>query len=425
MRPTLDADVVVVGAGFSGLSAATALEAAGRSVLVLEARDRVGGKVDSVVDATGRRVDTGGQFIADEMHAVLQLVRDAGMAVSDHRHPGLAATAPVGHDLDWEAAELAYESLRGRTDIDPSQWLREWIDDSPLSDGARTALRSMVDGHMCIDHRALGVAHVFDQLRRTPPLATELQYSVDPGMHTLAERLADSLTGAVHTDEPVRTVSHRDDLIEVTTSGAAYLTRHVVVAVPPSAIGTIAFSPPLPAELTAAAAAFVAGDVTKIVLRYTEPFWRRAGLDGTIRFCEPAGLYVADATVGTAAALVVFVGGPLAATWRTLGRRRVSTVLSHLEPILGAPVRNTLDVIVRDWAPDVFGGGGYAQFVTGVGRPSQIARLRDSPPGTTFAATELAEVFPGYVEGAIHAGRAAAAEALIQLAHPRSDRVRP
>jgi monoamine oxidase len=173
-----------------------------------------------------------------------------------------------------------------------------------------------------------------------------------------------------------------------------------------------------------AASAFCAADVTKILLRYDEPFWLAVGCNGTIRFCDPAGLYVADASVGSAHALVVFVGGPLAATWRSLGDdARRDIALRHVASALGEAALSPLDVQVRDWPPDEWGGGGYCQFVTGRGAPTHIATMLAGAPGITFAATEYAKVFPGYVEGALHAGRRAATDVLRRLADPTSGRV--
>jgi monoamine oxidase len=186
-------------------------------------------------------------------------------------------------------------------------------------------------------------------------------------------------------------------------------------------VGRIIFTPSLPTAVIDAAASFRPADVTKILLRYERPFWIDAGCNGTVRFCEPAGLYVADASVGDAHALVVFVGGPLAAAWRAMGDDdRLAAALRHTAAALGDDAMTPIDVQVRDWPPDEWGGGGYCQFVTGLGEPTQIATLVGGVPRITFAATEYADIFPGYVEGALHAGRWAAADALASI-HPTDD----
>ncbi|MFN6119042.1 MAG: FAD-dependent oxidoreductase, partial [Actinomycetes bacterium] len=151
------AEVVVVGTGFAGLRAATLLAAAGVDVVVLEARDRVGGKVESQIDALGDRVDTGGQFLCDDMTHVLDLVRAHGkqlVDVVDHRSGltflGDRPTAdPAALDaLDDEAWEV-WDELTGITpdDIAPGTsadaWLADRIDDPIVLEAARASIGSM------------------------------------------------------------------------------------------------------------------------------------------------------------------------------------------------------------------------------------------------------------------------------------------
>ena len=414
----LECDVVVVGAGFSGLAAATALHTAGRTVIVIEARDRVGGKVESSVDSLGQRFDSGGQYVADEMPEVRALVAAAGGRLVRNQPSGRSVTVPAGCHREWDRGEAAYEALRDRSD-DPSnpdgeRWFDDWVEELPMTDCAKAAVRSTADGQMCMDHRHLGLAHVADQLRRTPPLAAELQYSVDRTMHAVAEHLASTLD--VRTSSPVRNIEVYGGSVVARTPALEVRARHAIVAVPPAVVHTIEFRPTLPRPVATAATKFVAADVTKIRLRYRTPFWREAGLDGTVRFTEPSGLYVADASVADAHALVVFVGGPLALAWRALGDgARLATVLERVAGAFGADACAPIDVHVRDWPPDEWGGGGYCQFVPGLGEPNQIQTLLGGAPGITFAATELSDRFPGYIEGALRAGRLAADRAVARL----------
>jgi monoamine oxidase len=390
--------------------------------VVLEARDRVGGKVESSVDGLGRRFDSGGQFVADEMREVQSLVRSSGAQLVRSQTAGDPFTMPTALHDDWDIGEAAYESMRELRDVPDDQWLHEWVEGLPVSDSAKAAIASTANGQMCLDHRLLGLAHAADQLRRTPSLGEELQYSVDRTMHSVAEHLAAPLD--VRLAQPVHSVRVTESGVEVRTTTHTVHARQVVVAVPPSVVQHIQFHPALPSPVAEAASAFRAADVTKILLRYDEPFWLAVGCNGTVRFCDPAGLYVADASVGSAHALVVFVGGPLAATWRSLGDdARRDIALRHVASALGEAALSPLDVQVRDWPPDEWGGGGYCQFVTGRGAPTHIATMLAGAPGITFAATEYAKVFPGYVEGALHAGRRAATDVLRRLADPTSGRV--
>jgi len=113
MKPNpFDVDVVIVGAGFAGLTVATALRREGVSVVVLETRDRVGGKVEAQLDARGRLVDTGAQFVNDEMTEVLALAAQVGAKRVNAVHPGRASTVPNPSEGDpWAEAETLLATL--------------------------------------------------------------------------------------------------------------------------------------------------------------------------------------------------------------------------------------------------------------------------------------------------------------------------
>lgn len=404
-------DVVVVGAGFSGLAAADLLHRGGHSVVVLEAQDRVGGKVESMVDTLGDRFDSGGQYVADEMDAVIAMVQRAGAALWPSHPGGRPITVPDRWHLDWDAGEAACDAIADRGLPQPDIWFAEWLESQPLTEGARAAARSLTNGQLCMDHGLVGVAQLVEGAARTPPLAEELQYSVLGTMHSLAEWLAAPLD--VRRGCAVSRIVRTDDVLLVHAGEVRLEAAQVIVAVPPSVIPTITFEPPLSSELLGDAAAFVPGDVTKVRLRYSQPFWRESGLSGTVRFCEPYGLYVADASVADAHALVVFIGGPLAARWRQLGDdARLQRVLAAVTDALGPAAAEPFDVQTRDWQPDEFGAGGYSQIVQGLGRPGAATRLREGENGVLFASTELADLFPGYIDGAIRAGVAAARSAV-------------
>ena len=112
MSDPFDVDVVIIGAGFSGLTVATELRRDGISFVLLEARDRVGGKTEARHDGLGRLVDTGGQFANDDMTEVLALARDSGATRVDAVHPGRAVTVPPSPDSDpWAVADTLLATL--------------------------------------------------------------------------------------------------------------------------------------------------------------------------------------------------------------------------------------------------------------------------------------------------------------------------
>ena len=130
---------------------------------------------------------------------------------------------------------------------------------------------------MCVSFDDLPLAHVVDLARRTPLTRDELQYIVAETMHDVADQLAAELTHPVHLGTPVRSVAV-DAGARTVVVGADDLevrASHVVIAVPPTAYRTVAFSPALPPPVALAAAAFRAGSVMKFVIRYHRAFWQR------------------------------------------------------------------------------------------------------------------------------------------------------
>lgn len=422
-------DVVVVGAGFSGLCAAGALEQAGLRVTVVEARPRVGGKVESELDGLGRRIDSGGQFVCDDMPEVLHLIERSGgrLVPADHGRNGLglAGDDSVGAALDghqlWEAfaeAERTFAHLAHLPDVPvgdhPS--LDDWFASLGLAQSTRRAAVAMYSGVMCTDIADIPLAHAIDLTRRTPLTGEELQYVVAGTLHDVADQLAASLRQPPLLATPVQAIEVGERSVAVITDAGTIAAAHVVLAVPPSALIGIAFTPPLPARVAAAASAFRPGSVMKFMLRYSHPFWQHDDLGPTRTWLSPAGLYVGDASIDGDAMLVAFLGGPVTSAWRSLGAaQRRRTLLALLVDAYGPAAGEPLSIVERDWAPDQWGGGGYWNVLVDDEQRDAVEVLRAGAPGITFASTELAPSFPGYVEGAITAGRAAAERVLRAL----------
>ena len=417
-----DVDVVVVGAGFAGLSVAAALRHEGISVVVLEARDQVGGKVEAVSDNTGRRVDTGGQFVNDEMEEVLALAARAGAARVNAVRPGRATAVPSQPEGNpWEEAEALLASL-GADHLEDGRTVTQWVDGltvdgREVSPAAHAALRSAVNGRTCHDSHEVPVSYLAQLNVRTPPGAEDLQWWFPTTLHSLASHLAAPLADALRLGCPVRAIHLHDVSVDVVALDMVWHARQVVVAAPPSAYASLGFTPPLPGDIVDAAASFAAGTAIKFVLRYEQPFWLEHGRNGRGQFLSPPGMYFADASVEDAATLIGCVGGTIAAEWtRHSPSQRRDAILHHAAEFFGPAALAPKDLIERLWTPDEWGAGGYCN-VQFAHAPHAVATLAAGFPLVTFACTELATRFPGHVEGAIVAGQAAAARVLDQLRH--------
>ncbi|MFM2070921.1 MAG: hypothetical protein RLZZ623_1184 [Actinomycetota bacterium] len=416
----------MVGAGFAGLAAATALQQFGYDVAVVEARDRVGGKVEAVSDASGRPIDVGGQFVNDDMHHVLGLIAAQGKRLLTSGEPSpdegcdgqvFAAPRASGEHLaelrrGFTWADATFSAVLEIADLPAGSniTLGTWLDSLGHHAMALAAIRSSLAGVMCMSVDDIPLAHVIDLARRTPLTRGELQYVVAETLHGVAVDLASQLRRPVFLSCDARAISVADRRVTIRARSVTIEARHALIAVPPTAYRTMSFQPALPAEVTRAATAFRAGSVMKFLIGYDHAFWRRPDVGSVSQWLDPAGLYVRDASLADdRSMLVAFVGGPTADAWRHLSvAHRRTALLDCLIAAYGNEANTPRMFLERDWAPDEWGAGGYWNVLVDPSIADAAAILLRGVPGITFASTELASVFPGYVEGAIDSGVAAA-----------------
>ena len=289
-------------------------------------------------------------------------------------------------------------------------WVRGQAEDADT----KAAFLSLVTGLWCVDPAGLPLPFLISNDRRVTNEVSELQYFLRESMASVAEDLGAGLGASLRLGEPVLAVECDGTGVSVRTQNATIQARMAVVAVPPVRTRDIRFAPGLPPRLSDALAAWGTGAAAKIVLRYAQPFWRKKGLSGTVTSRQPPGLYACEASVDAQApAMVLFVTGPTLLGWRTEGEDGLrSRALAHLSEALGVEAMQPLDITVRDWTNDRWSGGAYADVILDPDRLDAEDVLREGWGPVQFASSELASSFPGYVEGAIVAGREAAARVL-------------
>jgi monoamine oxidase len=419
------ADVIVVGAGFAGLAAAGELSAAGFDVLVLEARDRVGGRVESLRAADGRRIDTGGQFLCDEMPEVLALARRFGKTLVETPLDGEFVAQPPTTEEEAEATYSASMAIRKRMNaIDPDDpdiaglSVAAWVERQGDDEGAKNAFRSMVEGLWCQSLERLPLWHLIDNDRRITNENYELQYFIGETMHALADDLAAGLGDRLRLGAAVERIVYGPRGVRVTTASGNFEAAELVVAVPPVMASRIAFEPPLPAGLARALSVWESGAVIKVLVRYPKAFWREAGLSGTVMWRDQHGLFACEVSPDPDhAALVVFMGGPRALSWRALDETSFrETLLAKLAAALGQEALTPLEILPRDWTNDRWSGGGYSDLIVDMQARDAEAMLLAGHPPVHFGSSEISPSFPGYVEGAIVAGREVAKKVMARLA---------
>jgi putrescine oxidase len=439
-----EADVVVVGAGLAGLVAATDLVAAGRGVVVLEARDRVGGRLLNV-EIGGQPNELGGEWIApyqSEMHALLAELgielfhsyREGDHLYIDadgklHRYHGDDDPLPEGSARAYEAAVAKLDALV--TELDPEapwqhrraaeldaitfeQWLAAEVDDTL----ARDLLRAfMAGGYMTKPAdtfsllSALGtvagagsVANLFE-----PDLC--LHSRVVGGTQLIPLRLAERLGDRVVLDAPVRTLRWAADGVEADAGSVVVRARAAIVAVPPNVAGLIRFEPSLPAWRMRLHQAMTQGDVIKVLAVYDEPFWRAEGLagEGFAPYQLVREVYDNTPPAGRPGVLCTFLAGEKAQAAERLDEdERHRLVLEGLARFFGPRALAATEVIERDWSQEEWTRGAYAATFA-VGGLSRHGPDLTRPVGPVhWACTDLAGVGHMHMEGAIRSGRAAA-----------------
>lgn len=441
--PSMDADVVVIGAGFAGLSAAQRLQRQGRRVVVLEARDRVGGRVWTR-QVEGVAIDLGGQWVGPTQTRLLATIAEAGLRTfptyaegenvvrmegKQRRYRGTIPRLGLG-DLarlgwtQWRLDRMAKQVPPGEPWRAPraAEWDRQTLADFLARSALRGATRQLFEVALetvfAAEAREMSLLHALFYIRSGDDLDMQLgirgcaqDARVEGGMQGVADAMASALE--VRRRTPVRRVVQRTDHVEVQGDASIVRAERAIVAVPLTLLHKIVFDPGLPEGRQELARRGRMGATIKCTAIYAEPFWRRDGLSGHSTSDEGPVHVTFDSSPqdGSAGVLVGFLE---ADTARQLGAQpeavRRDAALACYARMFGERARRPVAYVDHVWEHDEWSGGGYAASLPPGLLTAHGAALRASSGRLHWAGTESAVIWNGYIDGAIRSGERAADE---------------
>ncbi|PCK07495.1 MAG: hypothetical protein COA42_14080 [Alteromonadaceae bacterium] len=465
-------DVVIVGAGLAGLSAARRLQALGKSFVVLEARDRVGGRTfteeftlgSSEQGQTTKKywIDSGGQWLSPTQTVVRKLADEVNVKT----FPGAPQKGKMVlvfkgeyYEMELEGGEqnacfsIMLEQFKRNFSYDYDEYLsvekeldkmamdfhdgkpwespnakewdsmstQTWIDANVKTDGAKYILQVSCLLAFAATPSDLSLLHLLFYIHCAGSfgaLHKALAYRLEGGAQEISIRVANELGDKVKLENPVRDIIHSDNQVTVKlANGDEYEAQEVIVAVPPAIIQSIHFDPPLPAGRRQLNQRMPMGSSVKCHLVYDEPFWRKAGYSGMVYSDQHVLPFITDNEnpgQDSPGILGCFLDANTAREYMDrplieIKQMIIKAVEDIYEPIMGTIPKPAKVHVIR-WADQQWSDGAYAGVMpTGVWTGYKNV-LREPVGRIHWAGTETAKRWFAYMDGAVRSGQDAVKE---------------
>ena len=443
------ADVVIVGAGLAGLTAARELERSGAAVLVIEAQDRVGGRT-MAGRVAGTTVEMGGQWIGPGQRRISALAGDLGAETFPTHLPGRTVFCEGGRRSEYEEdGEIPFSDPAALRDVEEAfgalselargvpadapwraknaaeldgQTLETWKLGHAQSSGARFYFDLAVESLYACEPRDISLLGVLADIASSGSFeglfeieASAEEYRFVSGAQEIPVRLAEGLEGRLILGSPVQRLVQGGGAVLVESDRVSVRAGAAIVTVPPALRGRIEYVPALGPRHDGLSQRMPMGAVIKCHAVYGTPFWREAGLNGRTESDTGPCRITCDNSFPAedAGVLTGFILGSDAREW---GRRekgdRERAVLECFARYFGEKALDPLGYAETDWGAEVYSRGGYA----GVPTPGMLldhGPALQEPVGRIYwAGAETSPEWSGYMEGAVESGERAAREVL-------------
>jgi monoamine oxidase len=453
-RGRLTADVCVVGAGFAGLTAAYRLKKAGAKVIVLEARNRIGGRSLSAPLHGGGWIDLGGQWVGSTQKAFYALIKEMGGET--YPSPGdaklkalqrsilkpdefvrveneLAVDPKDGLDLMQAGFKLVDDlaqtldpempwTHRDAEQLDAktfAQWLRENVE----NENARDMVGAEVGSVACASPEEISILEMAYLVRACDSIDHLFEGAQDDrlihGTQPIAKALADKLGHAVHLSAPARRIQWNEKGAIVFSDEISAAVRHVIVATPPHLAGAIEYDPSPPTNRVQVTQRWPQGLVIKIAMVYSEPYWRKDGLNGaSLDYRGIVGETADSGVPENHSKQGIMTGFVYAAQARKVAalpaEERKKIVLGEMVARFGPKAAEPVYYHEMNWSTQQWTRGCFTGFLTPGATTLFKSAVRDPVGPLHWAGTENSTVWPSFIEGAIVSGEREA-KAIIKL----------
>ncbi len=455
------ADAVIVGAGFAGLTAARQVHRAGRSVVVLEARDRVGGRVWNHDLGGGHVSERGGTFVGPTQDRVLALARELGVStfltydqgenvyIADgtrlqYSDTGVTGTAPpdpvILPDLALIVSQLdqmsrtvpvaAPWSAANALEWD-GQTLESWINSHTVTPRFHQLIPLATRPIFGAEPRELSLLFVLFYIASSGdqrhPGTFERSFDTRGGAQmsrfvggsqTIALNLAAELGDRVVLDTPVRRIVQDGIGVTVVSDRVSVKAKRAIVAIAPALAARIDYEPILPFERDQLTQRFGQGTLTKVAAVYDRPFWRDRGLTGqAFSLAGPVVATFDDSPPGGRPGVVFgFVGGDDARAYaRKSPAARRTAVLDQYATFFGPEARHPKGFFETSWSGEQWTRGCPVGIPSTGTLVAYGSRIREPVGRVHWAGTETSDYWNGYMDGAVRSGERVAAEVVAEL----------